>query len=75
MTGMATIVVQLGLATMPLGIEEVGSVHLGHDQRDVVVHAPGTGVVDHDRTGRPRPRGEFFDVEPPAEKSAASRPL
>ena len=39
---------------------EVGGVDLGHDQRDVVVHAPGTGVVDHDRTGGRDPRGEFF---------------
>ena len=56
-TGMATMVVQLGLATMPLGIDaSVGRVDLGHHQRHLGVHPPGRGVVDHDAPRR-RPSG------------------
>ena len=49
-TGIATIVVQFGLATMPFGIDESASgVHLGDDERDVGIHAPRRRVVDDDR--------------------------
>ena len=58
-----TIVVQFGLATMPLRcvVERLG-VDLADDQRDVGVHAPGRRVVDDDGAGRgeaprPLPRG------------------
>ncbi len=74
-TGIATMVVQFGLATMPLGMRpEVVGVDLGHHERHVGVHAPGRGVVD-DRSrprlgdpGRERPGGggagrEQRDVE------------
>ena len=59
-TGMATMVVQFGLATMPLGIEaERVGVGLGHDERHVGVHAPGRRVVDDDGAGRGQARGEL----------------
>ena len=52
----ATIVVQLGLATMPLWpVGRVG-VDPGDDQRHVLVHAPVAGVVDDYRAGLDQPR-------------------
>ena len=74
-TGMATIVVQLGLATMFFGMDVEGvGVDLGDDQRDVGVHPPGRGVVDHHRPAVGHPRGEALEVLPPAENSTTSRP-
>ena len=50
---MATIVVQFGLATMPLGIvSRACGVDLRHHERHVGVHAPRRRVVDDDRAGR-----------------------
>ena len=52
-TGIAAMVVQFGLATMPLGSDvEVLGVDLAHHERDVGVHPPGAGVVDHHGPGR-----------------------
>ena len=74
-TGIAAIVVQFGLAMMPLRAsrDRVG-VDLGDDQRDVGVHPERRGVVDDDHAGLgerrgQRPRGggaggEQRDVEP-----------
>ena len=46
---MAAIVVQLGLAMMPLGgLNRVLWVDLRDHQRNVRVRPPGGGVVDHD---------------------------
>ena len=59
-TGMATMVVQFGLATMPLGIERQRfGVGLGHDEGHVGVEAPGRRVVDDDGAGRGQARGEL----------------
>ena len=73
-TGIAAIVVQFGLAMMPLGPLPSGvRVHLGHHQRHVGVHPPRRRVVDHHgaRLGHPRGEplelpagGEQDDVEP-----------
>ena len=54
---MATMVVQLGLATMPLGMERSSAaLASGTTSGHVGVHAPGRGVVDHDGAGRGQPR-------------------
>ena len=48
-------VLQFGLAMMPLGRSWIApGFDLGHDQRTLVVAAPGAGVVDHDRAARRR---------------------
>ncbi len=56
---MATMVVQLGLATMPLSmvVEGVG-IDLGHDEGHGRVHAPRRGIVDHHRARLGDPRGD-----------------
>ena len=41
---------QLGLAMTPRSQGHILGVHLGNDQRNVIVHAKRAGVVDHDRT-------------------------
>ena len=74
-TGIATIVVQFGLATMPFGIDRSASaLTSGTTSGHVGVHAPGRRVVDDGGAGRgdprrERPRGggagrEQGDVEP-----------
>ena len=40
------------------GVGDRGAVHLADDQRDVRVHPPGRGVVDHDGTGSGEPGSE-----------------
>ena len=70
-TGIATIVVQLGLATMPFGMQGVG-VHLGDDERYLGIHAPGRRIVD-DRGARSATRSASSSrVVLPAENSATS---
>ncbi len=61
---------------MPLRcpVERVG-VDLRDDERHVVVHAPGGGVVDDGRAARSTKRcAHAREVEPPAENSATSKP-
>ena len=51
-TGIAAIVVQFGLAMMPLrASRDRVRVDLADDERNLGVHAPGAGVVDHGRAG------------------------
>ena len=51
-TGMATMVVQFGLATIPLAMwRQSAGVDLGDHERHVGVHAPRRGVVDDERAG------------------------
>ena len=75
-TGMATIVVQLGLATMPLGIEWRSAAFTSGTTNGTsssmrqalelsITIAPAAATLG----------ASSFDVEPPAEKSAMSRPL
>ena len=73
---MATMVVQFGLATMPLGMARSRlGVRLGNDERDVGVHAPGGGVVDDGGAGGDQPGRELArDTEEGAEHSARSMP-
>ncbi len=57
-TGIAAIVVQFGLAMMPLTASaSAPGVHLGDDERDLGVTTPRRRVVDDQGTGRREPRG------------------
>ena len=40
-------VVQLGLAMMPRDARGIGSIDLRYDERDILLHTEGAGVVDH----------------------------
>ncbi len=53
-------VVQLGFATIPFGIDaSAPGVDLGDDEGDVRVHPPGRRVVDHDGARGGDPGGEL----------------
>ena len=57
-----------------VAVERLG-VDLRDHERDVVVHAPEAGVVDHDGARRRRSRGAHSALTaPPAEESTRSRP-
>ena len=74
-TGMATMVVQFGLATMPLGMEASAvGVGLGDDERHVGIHAPGRRVVDDDGAGGGQAGGQRRETEAGAEHRARSMP-
>ena len=59
-TGIAAIVVQLGLAMMPLrALCDLAGVDLADDERHVGIHPPRRRVVDHDDAGGREPRRQL----------------
>jgi hypothetical protein len=74
-TGIAAIVVQFGLAMIPLGmvVERVG-VDLADDERDLGVHAPTRWSCRRRRAGLANAAPELLRGRPPAENSAMSMP-